>query len=197
MLRQLRDGDALLYADAGCSIIASEADSWWAKVRRLSEAQPIDTHQLDRHNAERIGQPVTNARWCRMDVARAVLLANACDDGERGEAAEVRLAAFLAKEQTEAGRLLVLNCARSRALIDEWAELALTKPELFTDDASAVPNHPAFKEHRHDQSVFSLLMHKHGLHGTSGWEAVPATQLRTSTLEWWTQRDFAPQPHSP
>ena len=31
-------------------------------------------------------------------------------------------------------------------------------PRLFTDDPSALPNHPHFIEHRHDQAVMSALM---------------------------------------
>ena len=40
MLRSLRDGDVMLYADAGCSIVSQAKDEWWSKVRRLSESRP-------------------------------------------------------------------------------------------------------------------------------------------------------------
>ena len=176
MLRALREGDVMLYADAGCSIVDGASEEWWSKVRALSEGRPIDAHQLGAANAAKIGCAVDNATWCRMDVVRAVL-------GSADDAA----ARFLASDQIEAGRLLILNCERARALVDAWCALALASPRLFTDEPSAVPNHPSFKEHQHDQSVFSALMWAHGLKGTAAWSCVPATQLRTSTMEWWAR----------
>jgi hypothetical protein len=151
-------------------------------VRGLSAARPIDAHQLDGSNAARIGCAVSNGVWSRMDAVTHVL-----GDGVDG----AKLRSFLATEQIEAGRQLILNCATARALIDEWCAIALSRPTLFTDDESAVPNAPGFKEHRHDQSLFSALMFKYGLSGTSAWESVPATQLRTETIDWWRQQGSA------
>ena len=34
---------------------------------------------------------------------------------------------------------------------------------LLDDSKSVNPNYPGFNEHRHDQSIFSLLTKKHGL----------------------------------
>lgn len=219
MLRGLRDGDIILYADAGCSIVQSAADDWWDKVRHLSDAQCIDAHQLDRSNVARIGCPLTNGVWSRMDTVLHVLRGSAGDAnatledagtqpvagngnsnkvgsvsygssppvGKRAD--DASLATFFAQMQIEAGRLLILNCSTSRALIDEWCDIALHHPRLFTDEKSAVRNHPGFKEHRHDQSVFSALMWRFGLEPRpSAWESVPATQLRTESRQWWDQQ---------
>ena len=178
MLRSLRDGDVMLYADAGCSIVSQAKDEWWSKVRRLSESRPIDAHQLDAENARKIGCPVTNAVWSRMDAIMHVLGSGVVPE---------QLSAFLSREQIEAGRLLILNTPQARALVNEWCELALKHPKLFTDDKSALPNAPGFKEHRHDQSIFGALMWRYGWSGSSEWESVPATQLRTETLEFWSR----------
>ena len=78
----------------------------------------------------------------------------------------------------EAGRLLIMLCARSRAVIEEWAELALSEPGLFTDDASALPNHHDFVEHRHDQAIFSALMWRSHISASEEWECCRATRLR-------------------
>ena len=40
-----------------------------------------------------------------------------------------------------------------------WCE----KDELITDMPSSAPNHPDFKDHRHDQSILSILAIKHNI----------------------------------
>lgn len=213
VLSSLRENEVLLYADAGCSLVSGESESFWGRVRKLSEARPIDAHRLNAQNAAKIGCAVTNAVWSRMDTVRHVLSGGeaaqrAAADGaatsggpakdgapgnggnDHDDAAAARkgmMSAFLASDQVEAGRLLILNSARARALVDEWCVLALTRPDLFTDEPSSVPNHPSFKEHRHDQSVFSALLWRHRLTPPEAgeWADVPATQLRTEALQFW------------
>ncbi len=43
-------------------------------------------------------------------------------------------------------------------LIDKWASINERRHELETDKRSKVPNKKGFKEHRHDQSSFSVLV---------------------------------------
>lgn len=46
----------------------------------------------------------------------------------------------------------------SLGLIEEWYHLALNNEDLFTDKKSKRKEIPEFIEHRHDQSVFSILV---------------------------------------
>lgn len=48
----------------------------------------------------------------------------------------------------------------SRAFIKEFVKLAID-PHMITDSPSIVENYEGFREHRHDQSIFSLLMKKY------------------------------------
>jgi len=58
--------------------------------------------------------------------------------------------------------LLFRKCARTMKLIDTWYDLACNKSFLFTDELHIFPQHIDFIDHRHDQSVFSLLRKKMG-----------------------------------
>jgi hypothetical protein len=175
-LSSVSDGVVVLYADAGCTLHASDGAGWEAKLRGLSDTVPIDCPRL--HGRTIDGKTVNNGAWCRADVAQAVLQCGA------GSAALER---FYAADQLEANRVLLLACDRSRELVDEWARLALTAPHLFTDAPSAVANRAGFYEHRHDQAIFSALMHRRGWSGSleSTWTCAVATRLRTEALEFW------------
>ena len=83
-------------------------------------------------------------------------------------------------------------CDASRELVDDWAQLALRSPRLFTDDPSTISNEPSFYEHRHDQAIFAALMHKRGWHGSASesWRFAEATRLRTEALEFWGRQRF-------
>lgn len=54
------------------------------------------------------------------------------------------------------GLLIFRNTERMRSFWIELEALYDIKRELITDKRSAVPNKPGFKEHRHDQSIFSV-----------------------------------------
>lgn len=66
--------------------------------------------------------------------------------------------------QVQAGTLLIYVCDETRNLIDEWYSICCEKDYHYIDDSPSIePNYPSFKEHRHDQSVFSLLLKKHNI----------------------------------
>lgn len=69
--------------------------------------------------------------------------------------------------------------SRVTADVAHRCDIALNHATLLTDDPSALPNAPGFKEHRHDQSIFSTLMWKHGMNGSEMWTSVP-TRYGTS-----------------
>ena len=71
-----------------------------------------------------------------------------------------------------------------RTLIGEWCRIALTAPELFTDEESEVPNDARFKEHRHDQALLSALLFTRGWCGSGGqhWACIEATRIADDPL---------------
>ena len=60
--------------------------------------------------------------------------------------------------QLWSGAFILRKSTSTIKLVDEWAHVNMRKLELETDKRSLKPNKIGFKEHRHDQSSFSLLV---------------------------------------
>jgi len=56
-----------------------------------------------------------------------------------------------------AGGFLICKNKFSMTIIHKWADVAINHFDLITDKRSVLPNLSGFIEHRHDQSVFSIL----------------------------------------
>ena len=53
---------------------------------------------------------------------------------------------------------LLKKCPETIELINEWLRICCQYDYKFIDDSiSSSPNHNKFREHRHDQSIFSIL----------------------------------------
>jgi hypothetical protein len=67
-------------------------------------------------------------------------------------------------KQVQSGTLLIYVCDETRNLIDEWYSICCEKDYHYIDDSPSInPNYVSFEEHRHDQSIFSLLLKKHNI----------------------------------
>lgn len=80
-----------------------------------------------------------------------------------------------------ASTLVCRNTAFARGFLDEWIAFA-RDPRILTDlpNTKGLPDYPAFKCHRHDQSILSLLCMKHQIIVTSGitqWEMPQAPYI--------------------
>ena len=159
VLSRMKMNDILLYTDAGCTFRISKSgiNSWWKSKLENLKNQPVNAIQYTKPNKE----------WCRMDAAQYVL-----KDSDS-------IQKYMNEKQLEANRILIRKTPVSVSFFDEFAYLALTRPDLFTDNPSSIPNHPEFKEHRHDQSFLSMLMFKYGFKGSPNWENfLSATRIR-------------------
>jgi hypothetical protein len=61
-------------------------------------------------------------------------------------------------EMCWAGAIVLKNTLYSTNLIEEW--LQLCNIQTITDTPSILPNSPEFIEHRHDQSLLSVVLHR-------------------------------------
>jgi hypothetical protein len=68
---------------------------------------------------------------------------------------------LMATGQVMACIWLIRKCPRTIALIDRWYAVCC-QYRLIDDSPSVAPNHPTFVEHRHDQSVWSILVKQAG-----------------------------------
>lgn len=133
-LKSMSDGDVLMYADAGCTFI--------------SDPSPyIEIAAQYGLVAFRLGKE-TLAQYTKGFAFKHLGL----DVDIWGE-----------QLQVIAGILVVQKRPFTTFLVSEW--LRLSQDERLITDADTTglePNHPSFIENRHDQSIWSLLVHKYG-----------------------------------
>ena len=134
-LSLLNENDILVYADAGCTIQASGLDRFNDYIKLVNESKTgILSFQLGFKEKE----------WTKMDLFQHL------DANDHLEA-----------EQLLATVFIVRKCTESVAIIKKWYETSCHY-HLLDDSKSVVKNDPLFKEHRHDQSIFSLIRHQSG-----------------------------------
>ncbi len=135
-LEQAKQGDTILYLDSDFTVTSSLTPLF----DLASDEQPIVI--TGNHGN-------LNRSWTKRDCF--VLMG--CDSSKYYEA-----------EQVNGSPVLLRNCETSRAFVAEW--LSWCEDErILTDipNTCGMPDIDGFKDHRHDQSVLSLLAVKHGL----------------------------------
>jgi len=136
-MEQMNDGDVLLYADCGCEINVKKKDNI------LNDIEIVKNDNIVATSTERIER-----LWNKMDL---ILKLNMNEDK------------YINTLQNQASTILFMVCDKTRNLVNEWYELCCDY-HLIDDTPSISPNATDFLEHRHDQSVFSLLTKKHNIY---------------------------------
>lgn len=152
-LALMKEGDDLMYADTGCEIRSSPAPLF----ALLNEQDIACFHLQDFH---------PDKRWTKRDLSVALNMTSrdVLDSSQR-------LATFF----------LLRKNNQTVAFVDEW--LMYNKQLHLIDDTPSVePNDPIFVEHRHDQSIWSLLTKKYGYRARPdiSWPPETATIIATS-----------------
>ncbi len=138
-LSLMRDGEILVYADAGCSIKASGADRF-KKYLEIARTTPDGIVAFNNEHP--------NYKWTKMDTIKALGAEAVMDmDGVIGTA------------------IIIRKCTTSVRIMQQWLWLC-ENYHLLDDSPSVAPNHPEFIEHRHDQSILSLLLRMEGCYVT-------------------------------
>lgn len=132
----MKDGDILLYLDCGCEIDSKNRELLKFLFEKVKTCDIIITTT---ENEER--------HWNKMDVP---MYLNMTDE------------VHLISGQHQAGVLLIHVCDKMRKFINEWYEICCNY-SLIDDSPSVSPNYYRFAEHRHDQSVFSILIKKYNM----------------------------------
>ena len=151
-LRKMEEGEILLYADAGCHLnvhglprlreylkMVDESEILAFQGRSLLGAAKYDPL----HHFNHIGQ------WTKGDVLDYF--------GVR-EDTEV-----LNSGQYSGGVFLVKKTKRTMAFYERYQAIAEDHFSFFDDSPSKSMNAPGFREHRHDQAIFTLLCMKEGV----------------------------------
>ncbi len=136
---KMNEGDILVYTDAGCSIKIEGKNRMKEYFEMVNNNEnPVIGFQLEDFHPEK--------RWCKMDLLKYM---NLEEDNYKNS------------RQLVGGIFIIKKTPKMVELVQEWYNICCNY-NLINDSPSIEPNDPIFVEHRHDQSVFSLLRKKHG-----------------------------------
>lgn len=136
-LQKMPEGAVLVFADAGCQLHKEGIP----RLREYVQMAKI-------HPSGIVGFNTTFPleEWTKMDTLLALGVTSY----------EKRLPQHLG------GVHITHNCAKVRAFIQEWRNLCENYALIDDVNHSSSRNAPGFRDHRHDQSIFSILFLRHG-----------------------------------
>lgn len=131
---RLKDGDFLLYCDAGCHLNAAASARFleYVEMTRKSSSKMLA-----------VSESYPEKDWTKGDVFDYFGVRNVPEVTE--------------SEQIMSGHLFLEVCDASRHFVECWMKAVEDDPSLIDDSPSKSPNFPGFRENRHDQSIFSIL----------------------------------------
>jgi hypothetical protein len=137
-MEQLNDGDILLYLDSQCRINLDEKQYLLDYLEIVKKNKILFTPWKD--------VPAYEYCFNKMDLVHKL-------DMQNHE--------LLNTYQNQSCIILIYVCKETRDLIDLIYYYACEDYHNIDDTPSIIPNHIKYWEHRHDQSLFSLLTKKH------------------------------------
>ena len=140
-LDEMKDGDYLFYADSGCDFDL--------ECENIKERYEVVINQMKHHNV------FINATFCNHD--RQMNKMDLVDHLDM-----TQHPGFLEEFQIQATTFLIVKNERTVDFVKQWYEICCNY-HMIDDTPSILPNLPDYNEHRHDQSVLSLLMKKMNL----------------------------------
>lgn len=135
-LNEVKDGDIVFYSDSGCCFLRD--------VSPLIEIASKEDSGLCCFSLQDIHK---EGRWNKRITMQALGL-----DNEFIRFSTQRMASFVIAKKN----------ANSIAIIKEWLSFC-EDINLLTDVKTNLDNYPEFVDHRHDQSIWSLITKKHAV----------------------------------
>lgn len=139
-LSKMENGDVLLYVDMGCHLNSKgfkKLNSYWEEVKYNKSGFLVT--QLEAHRKE--------CFWTKGDVLDYFHIRGSKD-------------AFSA--QYQAGVIFIRKESQTIRFVQKWLDVYYKDFHLVDDSPSISSNEEGFIEHRHDQSILSILLKKHG-----------------------------------
>ena len=134
-MQNMKDGDILLYLDCGCEIDINK------KQKLINVFNEMKVNNLDLMCSS---SGFTEKFWNKMDFNINML----------NNFSNMK---YLYTKQNQAGCISLLINDKTRNFINQWYELGCDYHNI-DDSPSIIKNCRFFREHRHDQSIFSLLL---------------------------------------
>jgi hypothetical protein len=143
MLSEMAEGDLFVYADAGCELSTIGFSRFCDYLSAANQKGGLF-----------FSLPFVEKNWTKKQVVTALMLT----DDE------------LETNQLQATFFILKNCNESRELVRKWLELCRRDNYAMVDDSGlTLGQRSSFREHRHDQSLLSILV-KRGDFDVIEWE---------------------------
>lgn len=138
-LEKVNDGDVVVYADSGCMFKRKNRKvlKEWINIVKNSESGILSP----------CFGPYIEHDWTRGDLYDYINKTYNKDNVD----------IFDKAIQCGCGISLYMKNEKCVDFVNQWYDVMTNHFHLCTDEPSSLPNHPNFHEHRHDQSVFSML----------------------------------------
>jgi hypothetical protein len=179
-LNQMNDGDLLQYTDAGCHLNAKgrkKLDEYFFLAQNSkSGILAFQSTPPNFHNEKVKLLDLREAKWCKGDL---------CD------ALGVRSNTNIMDTQTiGAGIIFIRKCDVSLKLVTAWLDVYIENFNLIDDSKSKSENPPGFIEHRHDQSIFSILSKLNRVETVSAYEYWYPKEKKPTRPDWGILREY-------
>jgi len=138
-IEKLQDGDLLLYLDCGCEIIIEEKEFMFENINNVKKYKLLAA----------ISENSNEYKYNKMDLIHKLNMNNNVEE--------------LEMLQIQGGFIFLEVSQQFKNIIKEWYELGCNY-HYINDNPSIIPNNSNFIDHRHDQSIFSLLIKKNKLY---------------------------------
>jgi hypothetical protein len=143
-MRKLQDGDILIYADAGIEFINN--------VNYIIDRMDQDIFLF--------GNNWEHAHWCKRDIIDE---AWPCNKHSNCPRPHYEIWDKFGK-QVQASVIFFRVSDYSRQFVAEWLKWCLFEGGRLIDDSPGrAPNHPEFRENRHDQAILTTLAYREGI----------------------------------
>ena len=143
----MNNGDILLYCDTGNELDIRKKSNIQKHLLEISTELVMGCFPGEKANTRQ--KYLNEIYWNKKDLLIRLNM-------ENNEEA-------LHTNQYQANPLLLYKCPRTTEMINEWCHVATSDYHLIDDSPSVEPNFEGFQQHRHDQSIFSLLCKKYKL----------------------------------
>ena len=144
-LEKVNDGDIVVYADCGCMFQRKNRRTLieWIDIVKNSESGVLSP----------CFGPYIEHDWTRGDLYDYI---NKTYNKNNVDIFDNAI-------QCGCGVSLYMKNEKCVDFVSQWYDVMTNHFHLCTDEPSSLPNHPNFKENRHDQSVFSMLSKIYGI----------------------------------
>lgn len=148
MLNKMNEGDILMYVDIGCQWRANGA-------KKL-----LEYFDYTIKNGMLCGElPFQEKHWTKADLFHYFGIQTSSEISANNDSTlqDDTHKMIIETGQRPATLLFMINNAKNREFVAKWLQVFYDDFSLADDTPSKIPNFEGFKDHRHDQSMFSLL----------------------------------------